>query len=222
MRVLIVEDEERIVSFLEEGLRAEGYATVVARDGPEGIARGREPQIDLVILDVMLPKVDGYGVLAALRRERPELPVLMLTARGDIASKVGGLDAGADDYLTKPFAFDELLARLRALLRRHRQGWVLSAGGLTLDLRTRAVRAGERTVELTDREFAVLECFMRHPNQVMTRQELLRRVWQMDFEPQSTVLETTLTRLRQKLARQGGASPLETVRGVGYRFAARS
>ena len=221
VRILIVEDEPRIASLLEEGLQAEGYATVVARDGEEGIARGADPEVELVILDVMLPKLDGYGVLAALRRQRPEVPVIMLTARGDTDSKVGGLDAGADDYLTKPFAFEELLARLRALSRRRSQGWMLAGGGLVLDLRTRVVRVGERAVDLTDREFALLEFFIRHPGELVSRRDLLREVWQLDFDPQSTVLETTLTRLRQKLARAGGRLPVQTVRGAGYRFSDR-
>ncbi len=221
MRILVVEDEERIASFLEEGLQGEGFSTVVARDGEEALTLGAAPDIDGVVLDVMLPKRDGYSVLMALRARRPNLPVLMLTARGDLDSKVGGLEAGADDYLTKPFAFKELLARLRALLRRSGRPAVLSAGGLTLDLHARVVRVGDATVELSDREFTLLEYLMRHPNSILTRQQILQQVWQVDFDPQSTVLETTMNRLRTKLIRAGRASPIETVRGEGYRLAAR-
>ncbi len=219
MRILIVEDEERIASFLEEGLQGEGFSTIVARDGEEALRLGTAPDIDGVVLDVMLPKRGGYAVLAALRAQRPNLPVLMLTALGDLDSKVGGLEAGADDYLTKPFALKELLARLRALLRRSGRPTVLSAGGLTLDLHARAVRVGDATVELSDREFTLLEYLMRHPNSVLTRQQILHQVWQLDFDPQSTVLETTMNRLRAKLTRTGGAPPIETIRGTGYRFA---
>lgn len=220
MRVLIIEDEERIASFLQEGLEAEGFSAVVARTGTEGIAQTAD-DIEVVILDVMLPDTDGYRVLAALRERRPTLPVLMLTARGDLTSKVSGLDAGADDYMTKPFAFEELLARLRALLRRQAQGAVLTVGGLTLDLQARAVDVGGRRVELTEREFALLAFLMRHPDQILSRQHILSQVWHLTFDPQSTVLETTITRLRHKLAREGGTLPLETVRGAGYRFVLR-
>ncbi len=219
MRILIAEDEERIASFLEEGLQGEGFSTVVARDGEEALAIGAAPDVDGVVLDVMLPKLDGYSVLTSLRARRPNLPVLMLTALGDLDSKVGGLEAGADDYLTKPFAFKELLARLRALLRRSSQPAVLTAGSLILDLHARVVRIGDATVELSDREFTLLEYLMRHPNSVLTRQQILHQVWQLDFDPQSTVLETTMNRLRAKLTRAGGAPPIETVRGTGYRFA---
>ncbi len=218
MRILIVEDEERIISFLEDGLHGEGFSTLVARDGDEAVTLGQDPSVDGVILDVMLPKRDGYGVLAALRAQRPGLPVLMLTARGDLDSRVGGLDAGADDYLTKPFAFRELLARLRALLRRSSPAATVSAGGITLDLVHHVVTAGQKSIELSEREFALLEYLMRHPDRLLTRRQILQHVWQIDFDPQSTVLETTLNRLRAKLLRAGEAVPIETIRGAGYRF----
>ncbi|HEY3249259.1 MAG TPA: response regulator transcription factor [bacterium] len=217
--LLIVEDEPRIVSFLEEGLRAEGFRTIAALDGEAGLARAADPDVAAVILDIRLPKVDGFAVLAAIRRARPDLPVLMLTARSDLPSRVGGLEAGADDYLTKPFAFEELLARLRGLLRRA-QVTVLIAGGLRLDLRARTVQTARRAVELTSRECALLEYLMRRPNAIVPRAELLREVWQFEFDPGSTVLETTVTRLRQKLARAGAAVPIDNVRGEGYRFIA--
>jgi|FLYL01.1.fsa_nt_gi DNA-binding response OmpR family regulator len=216
MRILIVEDDPRIGDLLTEALRAEGYAAVTAPTGREGVAQGAEPEVDLVVLDVMLPDLDGFDVLRMLRRRRPDLPVLMLTARDDLPSRVGGLEAGADDYLTKPFALEELLARVRALLRRR---GILRAGRLTLDLTTRSVRVGDRALELTGRECALLEYFLRRPGQVVTRRDLLREVWQMDFEPRSTVVETTLARLRRKLAASGAPATIATVRGAGYRLA---
>ena len=217
--IMIVEDEERIAGFLEDGLEGEGFAILVARDGDQALELGNDPEIDAVVLDIMLPGRDGYQVLAALRKRRPGLPVLVLTARDDLDSKVVGLNAGADDYLTKPFAFGELLARLRALLRRSSQPPVLSMGALSLDLRARIVRVHETTVELSDREFTLLEYLMRHPNHPLTRQQILAEVWQLSFDPQSTVLETTMNRLRGKLARAGAALSIETIRGTGYRFA---
>jgi DNA-binding response OmpR family regulator len=219
-RIMIVEDEARIASFLEEGLQGEGFATFVAGDGDRAIEISHDLEIDAVVLDIMLPKRDGYDVLTELRKRRPALPVLVLTARDDLNSKVVGLNAGADDYLTKPFAFEELLARLRALLRRSGQAPVLSVGALTLDLRMRTVRVGDASVELSDREFALLEYLVRHPNETLTRQEILAQVWQLNFDPQSTVLETTMNRLRRKLTFAGAVPPIETVRGAGYRFVA--
>ncbi len=217
MRILIVEDEARIAGFVEDALRSEGFSPVVARTGPEGVALGVDPAVDLVILDVMLPDLDGFEVVKALRGRRPDVPVLMLTARDDVRSKVSGLESGADDYLTKPFALEELLARVRALLRRGRPG-TLRAGGIALDLQARTAEMAGTMVELTAREFSLLEFLMRRPNQPVSRRELLAQVWRLDFDPQSTVLETTMNRLRRKLTRPGGTSPIETVRGAGYRF----
>lgn len=218
MRILIVEDEPRIAGFVEDALRSEGFSPVVASSGPQGVALGTDPAIDLVILDVMLPGLDGFEVLRALRGRRPDLPVLMLTARDDIRSKVSGLESGADDYLTKPFALEELLARVRALLRRRAGSRTLRVGGIALDLQARTVQVGGATVELTAREFSLLEFLMRHPNQPISRRDLLAHVWQLDFDPHSTVLETTMNRLRRKLTPPGGAPPIRTVRGAGYRF----
>lgn len=220
MKVLIVEDEPRIVSFVEEGLQVEGFSTAVAPDGEQGIREAADPTVELLILDIGLPKIDGLRVLSALRHSRPDLPVLLLTARGDVRSKVQGFNAGADDYLTKPFAFAELLARVRALLRRHTQQRELAAGGLVLDLRARSVRGGTGPIDLTAREFALLEYLMRRANAVVSRAQLLRHVWELDFEPGSTVLETTLARLRRKLERSGAPVPIDNVRGTGYRFVA--
>jgi DNA-binding response OmpR family regulator len=218
VRILIVEDDPRVGEILTEALHREGYGTVVARTGQEGIAWGADPEVDLVILDVMLPDLDGFRVLQALRTRRADLPVLMLTARDDLPSKVGGLEAGADDYLTKPFALEELLARVRALLRRR---GVLRVGQLTLDLTTRSIHMGERTLELTGRECTLLEYFLRRPDRTLSRRDLLRDVWRMDFEPGTTVVETTLARLRRKLAAAGGTVTIETVRGAGYRLTVR-
>ncbi len=221
MRILVVEDEARIAGFVEDALSSEGFSPVVARTGPEGVALGVDPAVDLIILDVMLPDLDGFEVLKALRRRRPDVPVLMLTARDDVRSKVSGLESGADDYLTKPFALEELLARVRALLRRRAQPGTLRGGDLVLDLQAHAATVAGATVELTAREFALLEFLLRRPNQPVSRRELLAQVWQLDFDPQSTVLETTMNRLRRKLAPPGGSSPIETVRGTGYRFVIR-
>ena len=217
-KVLVVEDEARIAAVLSEGLQAEGYVVAVASDGEEGIRLSQDSEVELVILDVMLPKADGYQVLATIRAARPQLPVLMLTALGDLRSRVGGLDAGADDYLTKPFALEELLARVRALSRRRDQAVTLVASGVTLDLRTRTTRVRGTEVELTEREFLLLECLMSHSNQLVTRAYILHDVWQIDFDPLSTVLETTINRLRRKIDPAGGPSLIETVRGSGYRF----
>lgn len=218
MKLLIVEDEPRIVTFVEEGLQAEGFSTAVAVDGEAGLRAAADPDVGLVILDIGLPKIDGLTVLTRLRQTRPDLPVLMLTARSDTRSKVGGLNAGADDYLTKPFAFAELLARIRALLRRDVRQRELSAGNLRLDLRARIVHFGTQAIDLTSREFALLEYLMRRSNEVVSRTDLLRWVWDLTFDPGSTVLETTLTRLRRKLQRAGAPVSIDNVRGAGYRF----
>ncbi|MDQ7821039.1 MAG: response regulator transcription factor [Armatimonadota bacterium] len=218
MRILVVEDDPRVGEILTDALALEGYTAVVAGSGQEGVDRSVDPEVGLAILDVMLPDIDGFDVLRRLRARRPDLPVLMLTARDDLPSKVAGLEAGADDYLTKPFALEELLARVRALLRRQGR---LRAGRLTLDLTTRSVRVGDRTLDLTGRECALLEFFLRRPDQTLSRRDLLRGVWQMDFDPGSTVVETTLARLRRKLAAAGAAVTIETVRGAGYRLAVR-
>ncbi|MDR7401812.1 MAG: response regulator transcription factor [Armatimonadota bacterium] len=218
MRILVVEDDPRVGEILTDALALEGYTAVVAGSGQEGVDRSVDPEVGLAILDVMLPDIDGFDVLRRLRARRPDLPVLMLTARDDLPSKVAGLEAGADDYLTKPFALEELLARVRALLRRQGR---LRAGRLTLDLTTRSVRVGDRTLDLTGREWALLEFFLRRPDQTLSRRDLLRGVWQMDFDPGSTVVETTLARLRRKLAAAGAAVTIETVRGAGYRLAVR-
>ncbi|ABG03165.1 two component transcriptional regulator, winged helix family [Rubrobacter xylanophilus DSM 9941] len=220
MRVLIVEDEPGIVRMLERGLSAQGYSCLSAEDGETGLRMALEEDVDVVLLDIMLPGLDGREVLRRLRLRRPGLPVLMLTARDEVETKVGSLDAGADDYLTKPFAFEELLARIRALVRRADQpeSTALRAGDLKLDLLSRRVWRAGRQVELSSREFALLEYLMRHPRQVLSRQQILSAVWDYAFDPGSNVVDVYVRYLRRKLDRPGEPSLITTVRGAGYRF----
>jgi len=217
MNVLIVEDEPRIAAFVERGLKAEGFNVTVANDGSTGFALACDDGVDLVILDLKLPKLPGERVLAKLRERRPDVPVIVLTAKDAIDDRVRNLNAGADDYLTKPFSFAELLARVHARLRSRDQqsSTALQLGGVTLDLHSRTVTVGERRIELTAREFALLETFMRHPGQVLSQVQLMDRVWGYDFEPGSNVVEVYVGYLRRKLGRER----IETVRGAGYRFA---
>jgi DNA-binding response OmpR family regulator len=216
LRILVVEDEERIASFLAKGLRAAGYAVDRAATGVEAIELGRSPHVDLVVLDLGLPDIDGSEVLRQLRGAEVRTPVIILSARADIDDRVAGLNLGADDYLAKPFAFDELLARVRARLRRvdDDPGTTVRAGDVELDLLTRRAAVGGRTVELTGREFALLETLIRHPNQVLSREQLLSRVWGLSFDPGSNLVDVYVGYLRRKL----GEGVVETVRGVGYRL----
>jgi DNA-binding response OmpR family regulator len=216
MKLLVVEDEDRIASFLDKGLRAQGYAVERVATGAEALARTADPDLDLVVLDLGLPDMDGAEVLQRIRQEGSQVAVIILTARGDLDDRVRGLDLGADDYIAKPFAFDELLARVRARLRRReeRQGAVLRAGEVELDLRTRRASVHGRAVDLTSREFGLLETFMRHPHQVLSREQLLSRVWGMSFDPGSNLVDVYVSYLRRKL----GNGFIETVRGAGYRL----
>ena len=218
-RILIVEDEPRLVSCLEKGLKANGFTTTVAADGAAAVAIASSEDFDLVILDLGLPDIDGLDVLRMLRDRGDHLPVLILTARDDVADKVTGLELGADDYVAKPFRFEELLARVRARLRQTGTPDVttLSAAGVELDLRTRHAVVGERNVELTAREFAMLETLRRHSGQVLTREQLLSHVWGYDYDPGSNVVDVYIGYLRRKL----GEGALETVRGMGYRIGDR-
>ncbi len=220
MRILIVEDEPAIVRMLERGLSAHGHQCVSADNGETGARLAVEEDVDLVLLDIMLPGLSGQEVLERIRFRRPGLPILMLTARDDLPSKVGALDGGADDYLTKPFALEELLARVRALSRRvdQPQSSKLEAGDLHVDLLSRRVRRGERQIELSSREFALLEYFMRHPGQVLSRQQILSAIWDYAFDPGSNVVDVYVGYLRRKLDRRGERSLISTVRGAGYRF----
>ena len=216
-RVLVIEDEERIRQFLQRGLAYEDYRVDVAAEGSTGLALARENPPDVVILDWMLPGMDGLEVCRRLRAAGP-VPILMLTAKDAVGDRVLGLDAGADDYLVKPFAFDELLARLRALLRRAApsQPEVLRFADLSLDTGTRQAYRGERAIDLTAKEYELLELFMRHPRQVLTREVIFDRVWGYDFGGESNIIEVYVRYLRQKTETAREPRLLHTVRGVGY------
>ncbi|MFD8049826.1 response regulator transcription factor [Streptomyces chartreusis] len=218
-RILIVEDEERIASFVEKGLRSNGFTTTVVGDGEAAYEYAVTGSFDLVVLDIGLPGRDGFTVLREMREARVTVPVIVLTARDSVRDTVAGLEGGADDWMTKPFRFEELLARVRLRLRtaaRAPEVTVLRSGPLTLDLRTRRARSGERTVDLTAREFVLLELFLRHPGQVLSREQILSHVWGYDFDPGSNIVDVYVRALRKKL----GAERVETVRGVGYRLPA--
>jgi two-component system copper resistance phosphate regulon response regulator CusR len=215
-RILIAEDEERIASFLEKGLRANGFVTEVAADGEGALALARSGRFDLLILDLGLPGKDGLQVLHDLRERNRDLPVLILTARDTVGDTVAGLEGGADDYMTKPFRFEELLARVRVRLRGERapEQTLLRAADVELDLRTRQALVDGRAVELSAREFALAEMFFRHPGQVLSREQLLSHVWGYDFDPRSNVVDVYVGYLRRKL----GKKRISSVRGLGYRL----
>ncbi|MSR63515.1 MAG: response regulator transcription factor [Planctomycetes bacterium] len=220
MRILVIEDEAKVARALEQGLEGEGYAVALAHTGEEGFFRTSAEHFDLVLLDVMLPGRDGFEVLAALRQRGVRTPVLVLTARDAVADRVRGLDAGADDYLVKPFAFAELLARIRALLRRGRAepALELALGDLELDIAThRVTRAGAR-IELTAREFELLEALLRHAGQVVSRETLAREVWQEErrSEQLDNVIDVYVARLRKRIDGEGRPRLIHTVRGVGF------
>ncbi|MGA4842471.1 response regulator transcription factor [Streptomyces sp. G45] len=218
-RILIVEDEERIASFVDKGLRANGFTTTIVADGDAAYDYALTGGFDLILLDIGLPGRDGFTVLRELREARVTVPVIVLTARDSVRDTVAGLEGGADDWMTKPFRFEELLARVRLRLRtaaRAPEVTVLRSGTLSLDLRTRRARAGERVVDLTAREFVLLELFLRHPGQVLSREQILSHVWGYDFDPGSNIVDVYVRALRKKL----GADRLETVRGMGYRLPA--
>jgi DNA-binding response OmpR family regulator len=217
-RILIAEDEPRIASFLEKGLRANGFTTTVTEDGRDALDLADSEDFDLLILDVGLPGRDGFSVLRELRERGRRLPVVILTARDSVEDTVAGLEGGADDYVPKPFRFEELLARVRARLREDHvaESTVLRVGDASLDLRTRRLTVGARTVELTAREFAMADMFFRHPGQVLSREQLLSHVWGYDYDPGSNIVEVYVRYLRQKL----GEEWITTVRGMGYRLEA--
>jgi len=217
MRILVVDDDPEIVSFVKRGLAYEGYTVDTAADGKEALTKARDREPDLVVLDIMMPGIDGIEVAKRLR-QGGDVPILMLTAKGTVTDKVTGLESGADDYLVKPFAFDELLARVRALLRRRqpKEGEILRFSDLSLNTATREVRRGSETIELTTQEFTLLELFMRHPRQVLKRDLIYERVWGYDFEGLSNVIEVYVRYLRSKLEAGGRLRLIHTVRGVGY------
>jgi DNA-binding response OmpR family regulator len=218
MRILVIEDEPRILAFVSRGLEAEGFTVDAAGDGPGGLRQAVLEDYDLVVLDLLLPRLDGLTVLRELQRRRPELPVVIVSARADIETKLRGFGLGACDYVPKPFSFDELLARIRAQLRRGHwggDGTVVSAGALTLDLARRQARLGEVVAELSDREFRLLHHLVRHQGEVVSRERLLSDVWGYHFDPHSNVVDVCVRRLRKKL---GASAPIETVRHGGYRL----
>lgn len=218
MRILVVEDEKKVASFIKKGLEEEGYAVDVAADGEEGLAMALARVHDLLILDIRLPKMDGLRVLQALRQDHVTAPVLLLTVRATIEDKVLGLDAGADDYLTKPFAFQELVARVRALLRRRAEAdpTVLQIGDLRLDPARRIICRGGEKIDLTPREFALLDYFMRNPGRVLTRTMIAEHVWDYSFDTSTNVIDVYVNYLRKKIDTAREPKLLHTVRGVGY------
>ena len=217
MNILVVDDDPEIVSLLKRGLVYEGYTVETASNGLEALTRVREREPDMVILDVMMPGIDGTEVSKRVRAAG-NVPILMLTAKGTVADKVAGLDSGADDYLVKPFAFDELLARVRALLRRHhpKEDETLRFSDLSLDAAAREVTRGKRKINLSAQEFNLLELFLRHPRQVLTRELIYEKVWSYDFAGESNVIEVYVRYLRSKLEAEGEPRLLHTIRGVGY------
>lgn len=224
MRVLVVEDDMGISRFIHQGLNEAGYAVDVAADGQEGISYAIAAEYDVIVLDVLLPELDGLSVLKNLRQRGLQTPVLLLTALDTVQDRVLGLDAGADDYLIKPFDFTELLARLRALLRRPplQTDVLLQVGNLEMDTAQRLVKRGDRPIELSPREFSFLEYLMRHPNQVLSRTQIAQHVWSFDFYGDFKVIDVYIGYLRRKIDRNEPSSLIHTVRGVGYRISADS
>ncbi|MBA2276453.1 MAG: response regulator transcription factor [Chloroflexia bacterium] len=220
MRILVIEDEPAIVRTLERGLGAHGYTVVSTDNGEHGIVLATSEPVDVVLLDIALPGLDGHQTLARIRAIRQDLPILMLTARDDLNNKVAALEAGADDYLTKPFALEELVARLRAMTRRadQQRSATIEAGDLTLDLVARRCSRGNERIELSSREFALLEYFMRNSGRLLTRQQILSAIWEYDFDPMSNVVDVYVRYLRRKIDRHERPSLITTVRGSGYRF----
>jgi DNA-binding response OmpR family regulator len=217
-RILIVEDNPRIIDFLASGLQAHGFTIIAVKTGQEALQVSLSGEIDLIILDLGLPDQDGLQVLKSLRGQGHTIPVIVLTARDGVAHTVAGLEGGADDYVTKPFSFEELLARIRVQLRnqtpRNSPETSLQVGNLTLDLLTRQVWVGDRAIELSAREFLLVEFFLRHPMQVLTREQILDRIWGYDYDPGTNIVNVYIGHLRKKL----GDNSIETVRGVGYRL----
>ncbi|MEA5464946.1 response regulator transcription factor [Leptothoe sp. PORK10 BA2] len=219
-QILIAEDDSRVAAFLDEGLRANGFMTVIATTGPEALATALDTTFDLIVLDLGLPGRGGLSVLEELRGQGCQIPIIILTARDAMVDKLTGFKLGADDYVTKPFRFEELLARIWARLRtttvapNTQQEWILSHRGLVLNLRTRLVSVGEQDIELSAREFAMLETFMTAPGQMLSREQLLDRVWGYDYAPGSNIVDVYVGYLRKKL----GSNLIETVRGMGYRM----
>ena len=220
MKVLVVEDDRKVAGFIEQGLREEGYVVDIAADGEEATTLAHVYQYDVVLLDIVLPKKNGFQVAQELRREGRNTPILMLTSRDAVEDIVRGLDSGADDYLSKPFRFDELLARIRALVRRGgaERLEVLRYGPLTLDRLRHVAEANDKTLDLTPKEFQLLEYFLLHPEEVVRRTQLLEKVWDMHFDPESNVVDVHVGNLRRKLQEASGKQLIQTVRGVGFQL----
>jgi len=218
VRLLVVEDEKKVASFIKQGLEEEGYAVDVAPDGEKGLDMALDRVHDLIILDISLPKIDGLQVLKKLRQQRVSIPVLLLTVRAAIEDKVLGLDAGADDYLTKPFAFEELVARVRALMRRRAEAEpaLLRVADLILDPARRVVSRGGEKIEMTAKEFALLEYLMRNPGRVLTRTQIIEHVWNYDFDTMTNIIDVYVNYLRKKIDSGRDTKLIHTVRGVGY------
>lgn len=222
MRILVVEDEQGVAQFIEQGLVEASYAVDVAHDGVEGLDYALAAQYDVIVLDIMLSKMNGLTMLHEIRDQGVKTPVLLLTARDSVEDRVRGLDSGADDYLVKPFAFSELLARVRALLRRPplQADTILRAGNLEMDIARREVRRAGQLIELSPREFSLLELLLRHPNQVLTRTQIIEHVWNFDFFSETNVVDVYIGYLRRKIDRDFETPLIQTVRGVGYRLSA--
>jgi heavy metal response regulator len=220
MKILVVEDEAGVLGFIKQGLTEAGYVVDVARDGAEGLDYTLAYEYDVIVLDIMLPKMNGLDVLREMRERRLKTPVLLLTARDGLDDRVRGLDIGADDYLVKPFAFPELLARIRALLRRPplQTGNLFSMGDLEMDISQREVRRAGKRIDLSPREFALLEMLCRHPNQVLTRTQIIEHVWNFNFFSDTNVVDVYIGYLRRKLDRDFDRPLIHTVRGVGFRL----
>lgn len=224
MKILVVEDEKKVASFLKKGLEQEYYAVDVAYDGKEGLNLSLSEEYDLIILDIMLPLLDGITLLREIRSAKIEVPVLMLTAKDSTEDKVEGLDSGADDYLPKPFALEELLARVRALIRRKEKekSLILSVGDLTLDTQTHKVKRGENEINLTPKEYSILEYLLRNKNHVVSRMKLTEHVYEYQFDPDTNVIDVYINKLRNKIDKDSDHRILHTIRGVGYMVKERS
>jgi DNA-binding response OmpR family regulator len=220
MRILVIEDDRDIANMIRRGLSEEGYAVDIAYDGIEGEYLAETIPYDVIVLDIILPRKDGLGVCLALRQKGISTRILMLTCKGDVRDRVDGLDAGADDYMVKPFDFDELSARIRALLRREviRGSPVICAGDIVMNTVTRQVSRGTRSIELTAKEYAILECFMSNPNMVVTRRMIENHVWNLSLDSTSNLIDVYIGRLRTKLNQTGQDDLIETIRGAGYRL----
>lgn len=220
MKILIVEDEERISSFVRKGLQEQGFDVEVSADGNEAYILATTQHYDVIVLDIMLPGRDGLSILKNLRKEKQTVPVILLTARSALDERIEGLNLGADDYLTKPFYVEELIARIHAVARRVADDKfsLLQAGDLVVNLITREVKRGNNVIKLTAREFSLLEYLMRSPGRVFTRTQILEHIWGYDFDPNTNFIDVHIQRLRKKLCPDEREQPIETIRGVGYRF----